>query len=71
MESGEGKGGSGSGAGGSKRGRVSTEFDRMAAPPGEGRKVVLPLPGGGSKGGRGREGQDIGPYRAPESVVLQ
>ena len=32
-----------------------------AAPPGEGRKVVLPLPGGGSKGGGGREGQDIGP----------
>ena len=23
--------------------------------------MVLPLPGGGSKGGRGREGQDIGP----------
>ena len=36
-------------------------FDRTAAPLGEGRKVVLPLPDGGSKGGGGREGQDIGP----------
>ena len=35
--------------------------DRTVAPPGEGRKMVLPLPGGGSKGGGGREGQDIGP----------
>ena len=39
----------------------STAFDRTAAPPGEGRKLVLPLPSGGSKGGGGREGQDIGP----------
>ena len=42
-------------------GQGSTAFDRTAAPPGEGRKVGLPLPGGGSKGCGGREGQDIGP----------
>ena len=39
----------------------NTAADRTAAPPGEGRRMVLPLPGGGSKGDRGREGQDIGP----------
>ena len=42
-------------------GQGSTSFDRTTVPPGEGRKVVLPLPGGGSKGDGGREGQDIGP----------
>ena len=30
--------------------------------------MVLPLPGGGSKGGRGREGQDIGP---PETEYVR
>ena len=35
--------------------------DKTKSPPGEVRKVVLPLPGEGSKGGGGREGQDIGP----------
>ena len=39
----------------------STASERTAAPPGEGRKIVLPLLGGGSKGGGGREGQNIGP----------
>ena len=39
----------------------STAFYRTTSPPGEGRKVVLPLPVGCSQGGRGREGQDIGP----------
>ena len=42
-------------------GKGSTAVDRTTAPPGEGRKVGLPLPGGCSQGGRGREGQDIGP----------
>ena len=42
-------------------GQGCTAFDRTAAPPEEGRKVVLPLPFGGSKGGGGREGQDICP----------
>ena len=42
-------------------GQGITAADSMAAPPGEGRRMVLPLPGGGSKGGGGREGQDIGP----------
>ena len=46
---------------GSLPGQGSTAFDRTASPLGEGRKVVLPLPRRGSKGGRGREGQDIGP----------
>ena len=36
-------------------------LDRTIAPPGEGWKVVLPLPVRCSQGGRGREGQDIGP----------
>ena len=35
--------------------------DSTTAPPGEGRKVGLPLPEGCSQRGRGREGQDIGP----------
>ena len=42
-------------------GQGSTAADRTEAPPWEGRKMVLPLPSGGSKGGRGCEGQDIGP----------
>ena len=42
-------------------GQGSTTVDMISAPPGEGRRMVLPLPGGGSKGGGGREGQDIGP----------
>ena len=35
--------------------------DREAAPPGEGWKMVLPIPGGGFEGGRCREGQDVNP----------
>ena len=42
-------------------GQGSTAADRTAAPPGEGREMVLPLPGGGSKAGGGCEGQEIGP----------
>ena len=42
-------------------GQGRTAADRTAAPPWEGWRMVLPLPGGGSKGGGGREGQDIGP----------
>ena len=42
-------------------GQGSTAFDRTAAPPGEGRRMVLPLPGGESKEGGGCEGQNIGP----------
>ena len=42
-------------------GQGSEAFDRTTALPVEGRKVVLPLPGGGPKGGGGRESQDIGP----------
>ena len=42
-------------------GKGGTAFDRTAASLEEGRKMVIPLPGGGSKGGGGREGQDIGP----------
>ena len=42
-------------------GQGSTAADRTADPPGEVRIMVLPLPGGGSKGCRGCEGQDIGP----------
>ena len=42
-------------------GQGSTADDKTAALPGEGRRMVLPLPGGVSKGGRGCEGQGIGP----------
>ena len=42
-------------------GQGSTAVDRTTAPPVEGRKVGLPLPGGCSQGGGGREDQDIGP----------
>ena len=42
-------------------GQGSTAADKTAAPPGEGRRMILPLPGGSSKRGEGREGQDIGP----------
>ena len=42
-------------------GQGSTSTDRKVALPGEGRRMVLPLPGGGSKGGGGCEGQDISP----------
>ena len=42
-------------------GQGSTAADRTSDPPGEGRRMVLPLPGGGPKGGGGREDQDIGP----------
>ena len=42
-------------------GQGSMAFDRMTAPPGEGRKVFLPLPVGCSQGSGGHEGQDIGP----------
>ena len=42
-------------------GQGSTAVDRTTAPPGEGRKVGLPLPGGCSQGGGGSESQDIGP----------
>ena len=41
-------------------GQGSTEADRTAAPPEEGRGMVLTLHDGGSKGGGGREGQEIG-----------
>ena len=42
-------------------GQGSAASDRTAAPSGEVQRMVLPLPGGGSKGGGVREGQDIGP----------
>ena len=43
-------------------GQGSTAVDRTTAPPGEGRKVVLPPPPDScSQEGGGREGQDIGP----------
>ena len=51
-------------------GQGSTAADRTAAPPGEGQKKVLPLPGGGSKGGEGREGQDIGPPETEYGLAI-
>ena len=42
-------------------GQGSAAADRTATLPGEGRRMFLPLPGGGSKGGGGCDGQDIGP----------
>ena len=42
-------------------GQGSQAADRTAAPSGEQWKMVLPLPGGGSKEGGCREGQDINP----------
>ena len=42
-------------------GQGSTVIDRTNTTPWEGRKVGLPLPGGGYQGGGVRESQDIGP----------
>ena len=42
-------------------GQGSKAADRKAYRPGEGCKMVLPIPGGGFEGGRGREGQDVHP----------
>ena len=42
-------------------GQGNTAADRKAAPPGAGQRMVLPLPGRGSKGGRVRGGQYIDP----------
>ena len=36
-------------------------YDREAAPPGEGWKMVLTIPGGGFEVGGCREGQDVDP----------
>ena len=51
-------------------GQGSKAADRKAAPPGEGWKMVLPIPGRGLEGGGCLEGQDVNPPEAEHGRAI-